>query len=152
MNVMKKAHQDTRSLMAQEPGKYSYRVVFAAMLVNAHWFNKQEAKKMNPAKAWAEKAIEDAQKRISELEAIEHTDGFIVVVGDSIRLPLDEVQGKWCRVEVASLFWYVEDARRFASRVRNGSNEVGQVVKKIDQIKWEIEQQNILIEDLKKAL
>lgn len=89
--------------------------------------------------------MQDAQKRITELEAIDTTDGYIVVVGDNIRLPMNEVQGKWCRVEDASIFWYREDAQRFAGRIVNGNGEKGQVVKKVDQIAWEINEQRQLI-------
>ena len=98
---------------------------------------------------WIKEAINNANIRIAELQAIDTTDGFIVVVGDKARLPMNEVQCKWCRVEVASIFWYREDAQRFAGRIVNGSGEVGQVVKKIDQIAWEIEEQKKLIESLK---
>lgn len=103
------------------------------------------------AQAYFADAIKSAEARIAELEAIDTTDGYIVVVGDSIRLPMDEVQGKWCRVETASIFWYREDAQRFAGRIVNGNGEVGQVVKKIDQIAWEITEQQKLIESLKKG-
>jgi hypothetical protein len=101
------------------------------------------------AQAYFADAIKQAEARIAELEAIDTTDGYIVVVGDKIRLPMDEVQGKWCRVENASIFWYREDAQRFAGRIVNGNGEAGQVVKKIDQIAWEISEQNKLIESLK---
>lgn len=155
MNVMAKAHNDTKSLIAkmspegqaQVKADRLYRRMFAINLKQAH----KEYKTMTQANDWKTKVIADAQARVVELEAIETTDGFIVVVGDNIRLPLDEVQGKWCKVENASLFWYKEDAQRFASRVVNGNNEVGQVVKKIDQIKWEIEEQQKLIDNLKNS-
>lgn len=149
MNVMKEAHKITRATVDASPVKLDYRSLFRAALVDLH--KKAKAMQIDPVQAWKEKAIADAQERIKELQAIDTTDGYIVVVGDNIRLPLDEVQGKWCRVERASIFWHIEDARRFASRVVNGNNEVGKVVKKIDQIAWEIEEQNKLIESLKSA-
>lgn len=102
------------------------------------------------AKAYFQNSIEVATRRIAELEAIEHTDGYIVIVGDNIRLPMDEVQCKWCHVENASIYWHIEDARRFAARIVNGNNEKGQVVKKVDQIAWEISEQRQLIENLNK--
>lgn len=145
MNVMTQAHKNTKALIAQlDYVKLSYRSVFAAQLKIAH----KEYKAMqtqSPAVAQFTKAMQDAQKRIAELEAIDTTDGYIVVVGDNIRLPMNEVQGKWCRVEDASIFWYREDAQRFAGRIVNGNGEAGQVVKKIDQIKWEISEQRQLI-------
>lgn len=95
------------------------------------------------------KTMQDAEKRIVALEAIDTIDGYIVVVGDTIRLPMDEVQGKWTTVEKASIFWYREDAQRFAGRIVNGNGEAGKVVKKIDQIKWEIEEQHKLISNIK---
>ncbi|UOL48591.1 hypothetical protein QGX12_gp053 [Pseudomonas phage Kremar] len=153
MNVMAQAHKMTREAMSKVDKSVcviTYKQTFSVYLRAAH----QEFKAMkeaNPVEAWKDQAIKDAEKRIAELKAIDTTDGFIVVVGDNIRLPLDEVQGKWCRVERASIFWHREDAQRFAGRVVNGNNEVGVVVKKIDQIAWEIEEQQKLIESLKNS-
>lgn len=146
MNVMAEAHKATKEFFASvtETG-LTYRVVLKIKLRVKHG----EYKAMNVSKKWQDKIIADAKARIAELEAIEHTDGFIVVIGDSIRLPMNETQGKWTNVEKASIFWYREDAQRFAGRIVNGNNEVGQVVKKIDQIKWEIEEQQKLIESMK---
>lgn len=152
MNVMKEAHKAVREAFANVGHgiKLEYRPLFRAALIDLH--KKAKAmKEVNPVEAWKDQAIKDAEKRIAELKAIDTTDGFIVVVGDNIRLPLDEVQGKWCRVERASIFWHREDAQRFAGRVVNGNNEVGVVVKKIDQIAWEIEEQQKLIESLKNS-
>ena len=149
MNVMAQAHEVTRNAVAQAAAigvKLSYRSLFNAALKDCH-----KMAKANPVQDWKDQAIKDAEQRIAELKAIDTTDGFIVVVGDNIRLPLDEVQGKWCKVERASIFWYREDAQRFAGRVVNGNNEVGKVVKKIDQIAWEIEEQQKLIESLKNS-
>lgn len=144
MNVMAQAHKNTKALIAQlDYVKLSYRSVFAAQLKIAH----KEYKAMQtqtPVVAQFTKAMQDAQKRIAQLEAIDTTDGYIVVVG-SIRLPMNEVQGKWCAVENASIFWYREDAQRFAGRIVNGNGEKGQVVKKVDQIAWEISEQRQLI-------
>ncbi|UAV90040.1 hypothetical protein REC_191 [Pseudomonas phage REC] len=152
MNVMAKAHKATKALIKElYYVNLSYRSVFAAQLKVAHKEYKAMQKEVSPVEAWKAQAIKDAEKRIAELKAIDTTDGFIVVVGDNIRLPLDEVQGKWCKVERASIFWHREDAQRFAGRVRNGNNEVGQVVKKIDQIAWEITEQEKLIESLKNS-
>lgn len=141
MNVMAQAHKITRATVDASPVKLCYRSLFKAALKDCHKMNKQND--------WKAAQIKSSEERIVELEAIEHLDGFIVVVGDNIRLPIDEVKGSWCRVEKASIFWYREDAQRLAGRIRNGNNEVGQVVKKIDQIKWEIEEQKKLIESLK---
>jgi hypothetical protein len=146
---MAQAHTITRNAVAQAAAigvKLAYRSLFVAALKDCHKMSKTE---VNPVEAWKAQAIADAQARIAELEAIDTTEGYIVVVGDNIRLPMDEVQGKWCRVERASIFWYREDAQRFAGRIVNGNGEAGQVVKKIDQIAWEISEQNKLIESLK---
>lgn len=149
MNVMKKAHEATKAHMARFPHDV-YALAFRVKLILAHKEYKA-MKEVNPVEAWKDQAIKDAEQRIAELKAIDTTDGFIVVVGDNIRLPMDEVQGKWCKVERASIFWYREDAQRFAGRIVNGNNEVGKVVKKIDQITWEIEEQQKLIESLKNS-
>jgi hypothetical protein len=153
MNVMAQAHKKVKAMLAalgslRVPFKGQYAVMLSAALKQAHKEYKA-MKEVNPVEAWKAQAIADAQARIAELEAIDTTDGYIVVVGDNIRLPMDEVQGKWCRVERASIFWYREDAQRFAGRIVNGNGEAGQVVKKIDQIAWEISEQNKLIESLK---
>lgn len=144
MNVMAEAHKITRATVDASPVKLSYRSLFRAALIDLH----KKAKAMQtqtPAVAQFTKAMQDAEKRIAELEAIDTTDGYIVVVGDNIRLPMNEVQGKWCAVENASIFWNREDAQRFAGRIVNGNGETGQVVKKIDQIAWEISEQRQLI-------
>lgn len=144
MNVMAEAHKRTKAFIAKGECLMSYAAVLRVTLRHCH----SEYKAMqtqSPAVAQFTKAMQDAQKRIAELEAIDTTDGYIVVVGDNIRLPMNEVQGKWCRVEDASIFWYREDAQRFAGRIVNGNGEKGQVVKKIDQIKWEISEQRQLI-------
>ncbi|UAV89770.1 hypothetical protein [Pseudomonas phage COT4] len=152
MNVMAKAHSFARTYMNNaNPPRRSYKDIFKNALRHFHKEYKAMQKEVSPVEAWKAQAIKDAEKRIAELKAIDTTDGFIVVVGDNIRLPLDEVQGKWCKVERASIFWHREDAQRFAGRVRNGNNEVGQVVKKIDQIAWEITEQEKLIESLKNS-
>lgn len=159
MNVMAQAHKATKLLIqsmsaegqAQVKAEKLYGRMFAINLKRFHKEYKAMQKEISPVEAWKAQAIKDAEKRIAELKTIDTVDGFIVVVGDNIRLPLDEVQGKWCKVERASTFWHREDAQRFAGRVRNGNNEVGQVVKKIDQIAWEITEQEKLIESLKNS-
>lgn len=155
MNVMTKAHQMVKALIAKLSPKARYVGQYAQMLKlalkEAHKEFKTMQKEISPLEAWKAEAINVAEKRITELKSIENKDGFIVVVGDSIRLPLEEVQGSWCKVERASIFWHREDAQRFAGRVRNGSNEVGMVAKKIDQIEWEISEQQKLIESLKNS-
>lgn len=152
MNVMAQAHTITRNTVAQAAAigaKLEYRPLFAAALKDCHKKAKDMQNELNPVEAWKAAEIAKAEKRIAELKAIDTTDGFIVVVGDKARLPLDEVQGKWCSVERASIYWHKEDAQRFAARVINGDKEVGQVVKKVDQIAWEISEQEKLIESLK---
>jgi hypothetical protein len=145
---MAEAHKRTKAFIAKGECIMTYAAVLRVTLRHCHSENKA-MKEVNPVEAWKAQAIANAQARIAELEAIDTTDGFIVVVGDNIRLPMDEVQGKWCRVERASIFWYREDAQRFAGRIVNGNGEAGQVVKKIDQIAWEISEQNKLIESIK---
>ena len=104
------------------------------------------------AKIFLTDGIKSSKARIAELKAIEHTDGYIVIVGESARLPMDEVQARWCRVEHASIYWHAEDARYFAAKIVNGHGESGQVVKKVDQIAWEISEQEKLITDLQAAI
>lgn len=153
MNVMAQAHKMTQVVIenGNDKSKGVYARILKEMLKHYH----KEYKAMqtqSPAVAQFTKAIQDAEKRIVELEAIDTTDGYIVVVGDNIRLPMNEVQGKWCAVENASIFWYQEDAQRFAGRIVNGNGEVGRVVKKVDQIAWEISEQRQLITNVKEWL
>lgn len=144
MNVMKEAHKATKEFFQRVPSsKMSYHAIFKENLKTAH----KEFKAMQEANPFI-KMIKDCENRIAELEAIEHRDGYIVVIGDKIRLPVKEHSNGWTRVENASIFWYVEDARQLAVRVRNGNNEVGQVVKKNDQINWEISEQQKLLESM----
>lgn len=149
MNIMAKAHKITRETIAAAPVKLCYRSLFRAALIDLHKVAKQM---QTPAQVQFNAALIQAQNRINELEAIDTTDGYIVVVG-KYRLAMDEVQGKHCAVENASIFWYREDAQRFAGRIVNGMGEfVGNVVKKIDQIKWEIEEQRKLMADINELL
>lgn len=148
MNVMKKAHEMTREAMSKVDKSVcviTYRQALAVYLRAAH----QEFKAMTPVEKFKAQSIAQAEKRIAELKAIDTVDGFIVVVGDTVRLPIEENKGGWATVENASIFWYREDAQRLAGRCVNGLKEVGQVVKKVDQIAWEISEQEKLIKTMK---
>lgn len=154
MNVMAQAHKATKAHFAkyQSTAKmFKYAEVFKDYLKDAHKEYKAMIKQ-TPEQAYFAHSIEQAEKRVAELQAITETSGFIVVIGTDIRLPIDEIQCKWTTVEKASIFAHVEDARALASRVRNGNGEAGQIVNKADQIKWEISEQQSLIETLKTAL
>lgn len=157
MNVMAQAHKKAREFFATHAGNtellvnMTYALALKVALKQAH----QEYKAMQtktPAQVQFNMALVAAEKRIAELQAIDTTDGYIVIVGDNIRLPMNEQQGKWCAVENASIFWYREDAQRFAGRIVNGSGEVGRVVKKVDQIAWEIEEQQKLMANINEWL
>lgn len=148
MNIMAQAHKATKEFFQRVPSsKMSYRAILKENLITAH----KEFKTMQEANPFV-KMIKDCETRIAQLEAIEHRDGYIVIIGDKIRLPVKENSNGWTRVENASIFWYEEDARALAVRVRNGNNEVGQVVKKNDQINWEISEQKQLLKSMQEHL
>ncbi|MNC42249.1 hypothetical protein D3C75_910580 [compost metagenome] len=79
MNVMMKAHADTRSYMVERSDK-SYREVFAAMLKNAHWHYKQEVKQMNAEKEFAIKHFEDViTKTLVHFEKLGVNDYYVAI-------------------------------------------------------------------------
>lgn len=148
MNVMKEAHKATKEFFQRVPSsKMSYHAIFKENLKTAH----KEFKAMQEANPFVQMA-EDCKVRIAQLEAIENRDGYIVVIGADARLPVKEHSNGWARVENASIFWHVEDANYLASRVVNGKGENGVVVKKIDQINWEIAEQKKLLEHMEEYL
>lgn len=146
---MTQAHKMVKTLIAKLSSAARYNGQYAEMLKLAlkeshKEFKAMQAKEANPYTVM----IDDCKARIVELESIEQRDGYIVVIGENIRLPVQENSNGWTKVENASVFWYIEDARRLAVRVTNGNGEKGQVVLKADQIKWEIEQQRELLATL----
>lgn len=152
MNVMTQAHKTVKDAIKAQVELGNGRThTYAQMLSLALKLAHKEFKAMQEANPFVQ-MVEDCKVRIAQLEAIENRDGYIVVIGADARLPVKEHSNGWSRVENASIFWHVEDANYLASRVVNGKGENGVVVKKIDQINWEIAEQKKLLEHMEEYL
>jgi len=146
MNVMAKAHELTRTVMANAEGGV-YATIFKHCLKHFH----KEYKAMQSPFA---KIITDTESYIAKLEAAlldnEQVQGFIIVIGEG-RICSNAELGYSTNVLNAPIYMHLEDAEYYASRVQNGLGEKGEVVGKYSQLKYEVEQQKQLLESLKKA-
>lgn len=158
MNVMAEAHKETKLLIqsmsaegqAQVKSEKLYGRMFAINLKRFHKEYKAMQKNEQGLEAWKDDMIAKAQARIVSLNEVSRQ-GYIVIIGDENRVCIDVEAGEAINIEKASVFMYIEDARYWANRVQNGAGEKGSVTLKHEQIKWEIEQQYRLIENLKVA-
>lgn len=148
MNVMAKAHQMVKALIAKLSPSARYVGQYAQMLKVALKQAHKEFKAMqnNPV----QRMIDDAQAYIEELKAADQQ-GFIIVVGE-YRTCVNAEVGHTTNVIKAPIYMNLDDAKYYAARVKNGLGESGEVVGKFSQLKFEIEQQEKLIERLKESL
>lgn len=108
MNIMTQAHSDTRDYMAQQAkmqvAQKSYKVVFAAMLINCHAHYKLECKR-SPVEWYA-------------------VEGHVVCPDTGVYIPVYEGTSK-AEVAAASILWYVQNFDKHSIKVvgirENGS-------------------------------
>lgn len=145
MNIMAQAHKDTRSYMAQQAimqvAQKSYKVVFAAMLVNCHYHYKAEAMKKEQALMLL-KADTTAkwEARIAELKAYAETPAankWLVTCG-GLPVNFESVKWPWAQVEGASQWNSPQFARANAEKIRNGAGEYGVAVNVAEYCETEI--------------
>ncbi|WYV99278.1 hypothetical protein KoPa4_00110 [Pseudomonas phage vB_PpuM-KoPa-4] len=139
MNVMAKAHELARTVVANAPGKGVYAYTLRHALIHFH----KEYKAMSK---YADQ-ITKTEAFIKELEAAD-TQGFIIVIGE-LRVCVNAELGHATNVLKAPVYMNIEDAVYWASRIQNGKGDKGEVVGKFSQLKYEIEQQKELIKTLK---
>ena len=145
MTTFAKAHAMTKQVI--QAGD-NYAATFALCL-------KQVYLEANPMKAAITQMIEQAKDYISRLEAFKTTNpmGYIIVTGSG-RLPVkfDADSAETSSIEKANRFNDLRIAKAKGRQITNGCQETGVAVYVVDQIEWEIGQQQKLIEDLTAAL
>ncbi|MND22862.1 hypothetical protein D3C76_165650 [compost metagenome] len=153
MNAFSQAHAMTKEII--QPGD-NYAATFALCL--KHINQKAKTMEIKPeAVQYIETAIEDSKAYIARLEAFKATNptGYIVVTGTA-RMPIVfDIQANTANVgniQTANRWNDVRIAQAKGRQVQNGNGEKGQAVYVVDQIDWEIGQQNRLIADLTGAL
>ncbi|AXF53048.1 MAG: hypothetical protein [Caudoviricetes sp.] len=151
MNVMTQAHKMVKATLAKITTRYKgqYANMFKLALKVAH----EEYKAMIENCPVA-KMIKSTETYIAELEAAlldrEAVQGFIITTGQG-RICVDAHEGKATNVLCAPVYMTVSKAECYAEMVRNGNGEVGEVRGKYSQLKYELEQQQELLNDLKKV-
>jgi hypothetical protein len=153
MNAFAQAHKLTKEII--QPGD-SYAATFALCL--KHLNQKAKTMQIKPeAVQFIETAIADSKAYIARLEAFKATDpkGYIVVTGSG-RIPVTfNIQADTANIgniETANRFNDLRIAQAMGRKVTNGNKEQGVAVYVVDQIEWEIGQQQKLIDDLTEAL
>lgn len=152
MNVMAEAHKAVKAVIANAPLgiKLNYRALLKAALTDMHRKNK-----MTPVEAFKADTLAKFEKRVLELNELIKTpiaDKWIVVCGDEHPMPINfnsETNNFWSDVENATKWSSPQFARVNAQKVVNGNDQVGKVVLVSDHIKWDIEQLERLINNLK---
>lgn len=148
MNTMKRAHELTKARIAKGT-IYTYAELMKRHLIQAHTEYKAMTK-VNPF----DKVIKSTETYIAELEAAlldrDAVQGFIVVTGEG-RICVNAEIGHATNVLKAPIYMHLEDAEYYAGRVKNGNGDKGEVVGKYSQLKYEIEQQQQLLNELKKV-
>ena len=146
MNAFTQAHKMTKEII--QAGD-NYAATFALCLKHIN-------QKVNPMIITINGMIADSQAYIGRLEAFNATSpkGYIVVTGKH-RMPIlfDNVADTAVvtNIETATRYNDLQIAKAKARRVTNGAMERGEVVYVVDQIEWEIGQQQKLIADLTEA-
>lgn len=143
MNAFAQAHKLTKEII--QPGD-NYAATFALCL-------KHIAKKVNPMIDMIDGMIADSQAYIAKLEAFKATNpmGYIVVTGSG-RMPIAfDVAVHVSNIEGATRYNDLRIAQAKGRQVQNGAKEQGYAVYVVDQIEWEIGQQQKLIADLTEA-
>lgn len=145
MNVMAQAHKLTKARIAAGT-IYTYAELMKRHLIQAH----SEYKAMQKEK---QDKINDmmfqANTFIGKLEAfLPLAKGYIVTTGE-LRICVNAEVGTLAYILTTPNYDRIEDANYFAKRVRNGHGEGGQVEVWSDRIRWEIQEQKALIEQLK---
>jgi hypothetical protein len=143
MNAFAQAHKMTREII--QAGD-NYAATFALCLKHLN-------QKVNPMIQVINEMIEGSQAYIVRLEAFKATapKGYIVVTGSG-RMPVNfDDLASVTNVENATRYNDLQIAKAKGRQVQNGANEKGQAVYVLDQIEWEIGQQQKLIADLTEA-
>ena len=153
MNAFTQAHAMTKEII--QAGD-NYAATFALCL--KHINQKAKAMQIKPeAVQYIETAIADSKAYIARLEAFNATapKGYIVVTGSG-RIPVvfnrEADTANVGNIETANRFNDLRIAQAMGRKVTNGNKEQGVAVYVVDQIEWEIGQQNKLIADLTGAL
>jgi hypothetical protein len=147
MNAFTQAHKMTKEII--QAGD-NYAATFALCLKHIH-------QKANPMIDMINEMIEGSNAFIARLEAFKATapKGYIIVTGSG-RIPVafDLEADTACvgSIEKANRFNDLQIAKAMGRKVTNGHKEQGVAVYIIDQIEWEIGQQQKLIADLTEAL
>ncbi len=144
MNAFTQAHAMTKEII--QAGD-NYAATFALCLKHIN-------KKVNPMIDTINGMIADSQAFIARLEAFKATNpiGYIVVTG-SHRMPIkfDDTHAQVSGVEGANRFNDLRIAQAKARQITNGAMERGVAVYVVDQIEWEISEQQKLIATLNVA-
>lgn len=153
MNAFTQAHKMTKEII--QAGD-NYAATFALCL--KHINQKVKTMQIKPeAVTTIESVIADSKAYIARLEAFNATSpkGYIIVTGSG-RMPIvfDNVADTAVigNIETATRYNDLQIAKAKGRRVTNGHNEQGVAVYVVDQIEWEIGQQQKLIADLTEAL
>lgn len=144
MNAFAQAHKMTKEII--QAGD-NYAATFALCLKRVYL-------EANPMFTMINEMIEGSKAYIARLEAFEATapKGYIVVTGSG-RMPVnfDDIAAI-TNVQNATRYNDLAIAKAKARQVQNGAKEQGQAVYVLDQIEWEIGQQNNLIAQLIETL
>lgn len=150
MNVMAQAHKLTRDYI-KNAGQFvlqltTYKELFKSALKQAHKeFKAMQAEKNDQI----QDMIFQAETFIAKLEKqLILAKGYVVTVGE-LRVCVNAEVGHLANVLNMPNYEHVEDARYYATRVKNAKKETGQVEVWADRIRWEIQQQKNMIETLK---
>ena len=146
MNAFTQAHKMTKEII--QAGD-NYAATFALCLKHIN-------QKVNPMIDTINGMIADSQAYIGRLEAFKATNpmGYIVVTGKH-RIPVAfDIKADTAgmgSVQSANRFNDLRIAQAMGRKVTNGNKEQGYAVYVVDQIEWEIGQQQKLIADLTEA-
>ena len=144
MNAFAQAHKLTKEII--QPGD-NYAATFALCLKHLN-------QKVNPMIDMIDGMIADSQAYIARLEAFKATNptGYMVITGKlRVCVKFEGDTAGWATVQTATRYNDLRIAQAKARQVQNGANEKGQAVYVVDQIEWEVNQQNKLIADLTEA-
>lgn len=144
MNAFTQAHALTKQVI--QAGD-NYAATFALCLKQVH-------KEANPMKAMLDEMIQQATDYIARLEAFKATNpmGYIIVTGSG-RMPIkfDANHAGVTNIENANRFNDLRIAQAKGRQITNGNQETGVAVYVVEQVEWEIGQQQKLIADLTEA-
>lgn len=144
MNAFAQAHKMTREII--QAGD-NYAATFALCLKHVN-------KKVNPMIEIIENAIADSRDYIAKLEAFKASNptGYVVFTGQGricVKFEGNTVQPT--NLTNATRYNDLAIAKAKARQVFNGNKEQGQTIWIIEQIEWEIGQQQTLIAQLTEA-